>query len=64
MFIAFSQQETLFALTNAAHFLDIKGLFTLLSTTIADMIKGKSTEALCKAFNIPNDLIAKKAKKN
>ncbi|KAJ4776505.1 SKP1 [Rhynchospora pubera] len=43
---------TLFDLTLAANYLDIKGLLDLTCQTIADMIKGKTPDEICKEFNL------------
>ncbi|KAH1120282.1 hypothetical protein J1N35_003442 [Gossypium stocksii] len=48
-------QNTLFYLTLAANFLNIKSLLDLMCQTVADMIKGKSPEEIRKTFNIEND---------
>ncbi|KAB2043231.1 hypothetical protein ES319_D01G002000v1 [Gossypium barbadense] len=48
-------QNTLFYLTLAANFLNIKSLLGLMCQTVADMIKGKSPEEIRKTFNIEND---------
>ncbi|KAF7030481.1 LOW QUALITY PROTEIN: hypothetical protein CFC21_042017 [Triticum aestivum] len=48
-------QATLFDLILAAHYLNIKGLLDLTCQTVADMIKGKTPEEICKTFNIKND---------
>uniref|UniRef100_A0A8C5XMI7 S-phase kinase-associated protein 1 n=1 Tax=Microcebus murinus TaxID=30608 RepID=A0A8C5XMI7_MICMU len=48
-------QGTLFVLTLAANYLDIKGLFDVTCKAVANMIKGKSPEEICKTFNIKND---------
>ncbi|XP_074555556.1 SKP1-like protein 1B [Curcuma longa] len=48
-------QATLFDLISAANYMDIKGLLDLLCQTVANMIKGKTTEEIRKTFNIKND---------
>ncbi|KAB2094931.1 hypothetical protein ERO13_A01G002400v2 [Gossypium hirsutum] len=48
-------QNTLYYLTLAANFLNIKSLLGLMCQTVADMIKGKSPEEIRKTFNIEND---------
>ena len=48
-------QEILFALISAAHFLDIPPLLDLTCAKVATMIKGQTPEEIRKAFNIPND---------
>ncbi|KAM3391326.1 hypothetical protein ACQJBY_012789 [Aegilops geniculata] len=48
-------QATLFDLTLAANYLNIKGLLDLTCQTVADMIKGKTPEEIRKTFNIKND---------
>ncbi|URE32496.1 SKP1-like protein [Musa troglodytarum] len=48
-------QATLFDLTLAANYLNIKGLLDLTCQTLADMIKGKTPEEVRKTFNIQND---------
>lgn len=47
---------TLFALTMAAHYLDIHSLLDLTCQTIVGMIKGKTLEEIRQIFNIENDL--------
>ncbi|OWM68226.1 SKP1-like protein 1A [Punica granatum] len=51
-------QETLFDLTMAANYLSIQSLLDLTCQTVADMIKGKSTEEIRRIFNIKNDYSA------
>ncbi|GAU31542.1 hypothetical protein TSUD_333180 [Trifolium subterraneum] len=46
---------TIFELIRASHYLDIKNLNDLVSKTVADMMRGKSTEEIRKMFNIKND---------
>uniref|UniRef100_G1QDX8 S-phase kinase-associated protein 1 n=1 Tax=Myotis lucifugus TaxID=59463 RepID=G1QDX8_MYOLU len=48
-------QGTLFELTLAANYLDIKGLLDVTFKTVANMIKGKTTEEIRKTFNIKHD---------
>ncbi|XP_015057869.1 SKP1-like protein 1B [Solanum pennellii] len=48
-------QKTLFDLILAANYLNIKSLLDLTCQTVADMIKGKTPEAIRKTFNIKND---------
>lgn len=48
-------QETLFDIILASNYLDIKQLLDLGCKTVANMIKGKSTEEIRKTFNITND---------
>ncbi|KAK1613198.1 hypothetical protein QYE76_036871 [Lolium multiflorum] len=49
---------TLFDLSLAANYLDIKELLHLTCQTIADMIKGKTPEEIRRTFNIKNDFTA------
>jgi S-phase kinase-associated protein 1 len=51
-------KATLFDLSLAANFLNIKGLLDLTCQTIADMIKGKTPEEIRRTFNIKNDFTA------
>ncbi|KAF9676172.1 hypothetical protein SADUNF_Sadunf09G0110700 [Salix dunnii] len=48
-------QNMLFDLMLAANYLNIKGLLDLTCQTVADMIKGKTTDEIRKKFNIKND---------
>ena len=48
-------QCTLFEIVLAADYLDIKALLDLSCKTVANMIKGKTTEEIRKEFNIKND---------
>uniref|UniRef100_A0A3Q7EUH6 SKP1-like protein n=1 Tax=Solanum lycopersicum TaxID=4081 RepID=A0A3Q7EUH6_SOLLC len=48
-------QKTLFDLILAANYLNIKSLLDLTCQTVADMIKGKTPEAIRNTFNIKND---------
>ncbi|XP_047266680.1 SKP1-like protein 1B [Capsicum annuum] len=45
---------TIFAFV-VASYLNIKSLLDLTCQTVADMIKGKTPEEICKTFNIKND---------
>lgn len=47
--------STIFGLMLAANFLDIKPLLDVLCKTIADQIRGRTTEEIRKRFNIEND---------
>lgn len=40
----------------AANYLEVKGLLNLIVTTVADMIRGKTTEEIRTILNIKNDL--------
>lgn len=48
-------QGTLFELILAANYLDAQGLLDVTCKTVANKIKGKSTEDIRKNFNIKND---------
>ncbi|XP_038723880.1 SKP1-like protein 1A [Tripterygium wilfordii] len=48
-------QATLIDIIMAANYLNIKGLFDLTCRTVADMMRGKSTEEIRKIFHIKND---------
>ncbi|KAJ1351713.1 Skp1- protein [Parelaphostrongylus tenuis] len=48
-------QATLFDLITAADYLEIEGLLDVACITVANMIKGRSTEELRRIFNIDND---------
>ena len=48
-------QGTLFELILAANHLDIKGLLEVTCKTVANMIKGMTTEEIRKTLNIQND---------
>ncbi|KAL7727824.1 hypothetical protein ACLKA6_019760 [Drosophila palustris] len=48
-------QSTLFELMMAANYLEIEGLLDLTITTVADMIRGKTTEEIRETFNMEND---------
>ena len=48
-------QGTLFELILTAKYLDIKGLLDGTTRTVANMIKGKAPEEICKTFNFEND---------
>ncbi|KAF3669860.1 E3 ubiquitin ligase complex SCF subunit sconC [Capsicum annuum] len=41
--------------SKVASYLNIKSLLDLTCQTVADMIKGKTPEEICKTFNIKND---------
>ncbi|XP_047088303.1 SKP1-like protein 1 isoform X2 [Lolium rigidum] len=51
-------KATLFDLSLAANYLNIKGLLDLTCQTVADMIKGMTPEEVRKTFNIKNDFTA------
>ncbi|KAF7469766.1 Hypothetical predicted protein [Marmota monax] len=53
-------QGTLFELILAANYLDIKGLLDVTHKTVANMIKGKTPEEICKAFNIKTTLLKRR----
>ncbi|XP_065193385.1 S-phase kinase-associated protein 1-like [Sycon ciliatum] len=48
-------QGILVELMNAANYLDIKGLLDAACKTVANMIKGKTTEEIRKTFNMVGD---------
>ena len=48
--------------SQAANYLNIKGLLDLTCQAVADMMKGKTAEEIRKTFNIKNDLTAEKEK--
>jgi len=48
-------QGTLFELILSANYLNISALLELTCSTVANMIKGKTTEEIRKTFNIVND---------
>ena len=48
-------KEQLFALVMAANYLDIKALLDVSAQSIANLIKGKTTEEIRQLFNIEND---------
>ncbi|CAO4372655.1 unnamed protein product [Caenorhabditis nigoni] len=54
-------QRTLFDLVMAAKYLEIKGLLDVTCKAVANMIKGKSPEELCRTFNIKNDFSPEEA---
>jgi S-phase kinase-associated protein 1 len=49
------EQEMLFELILAAHYLDIRSLLDLSCAKVASMIKGRSVEEIRRTFNIEND---------
>ncbi|KAI5344659.1 hypothetical protein L3X38_012536 [Prunus dulcis] len=53
-------QSTVFDLILAANYLKIKSLLDLTCQTVADMINGKTPEAIRETFNIKNDITSKK----
>ncbi|KAG6504087.1 SKP1-like protein 1 [Zingiber officinale] len=55
-------QATLFELMLAANYMNIKGLLDLLCQSVADIITGKTTEEIRKAFNIKNDCTPRRGK--
>jgi len=48
-------QASLFEILLAANYLDIKLLLDVTCKTVANMIKGKTPDEICKTFNIAND---------
>lgn len=48
-------QTTLFEMILAANYLDIKGLLDIGCKTVANNIKGKTPDEICKHFNITKD---------
>ncbi|KAJ3364180.1 hypothetical protein AMAG_15409 [Allomyces macrogynus ATCC 38327] len=52
------EQELLFEIILAANYMDIKPLLDLGCKTVANMIKGKTTEEIRKTFNITCDFTA------
>ncbi|RYQ79387.1 hypothetical protein Ahy_Scaffold6g108124 [Arachis hypogaea] len=52
-------QATLFNLILASNYLNINSLLDLTCQIVADMIKGKIPEEICKTFNIKNDFTPK-----
>ena len=51
-------QGTLFELILAANYLEIRNLLDVTCKTVANMIKGKSSDEIRKTFNINNDFTA------
>ncbi|KAL4840090.1 hypothetical protein H8958_015568 [Nasalis larvatus] len=49
-------QGALFELILAADYLDFKGLLDVTCKSVANMVKRKTPEEICKTFNIKNDL--------
>ena len=49
-------QATLYQIILAANYLDIKGLMDSACKTVANMMKGKTSEEIRKTFNILNDM--------
>ncbi|XP_062713169.1 S-phase kinase-associated protein 1-like [Aedes albopictus] len=49
-------QQTLFKLMQAVHYLNIRGLVVLTCKTVANMMKGKTQDQVRGMFNITNDL--------
>ncbi|GMS88634.1 hypothetical protein PENTCL1PPCAC_10809 [Pristionchus entomophagus] len=47
--------STLYEIILAANYLDIQALLDLTCKTVANMIKGKSSDEIRQTFNIPND---------
>uniref|UniRef100_A0A1W7R6V7 Putative s-phase kinase-associated protein 1 n=1 Tax=Aedes albopictus TaxID=7160 RepID=A0A1W7R6V7_AEDAL len=52
-------QQTLFKLMQAVHYLNIRGLVVLTCKTVANMMKGKTQDQVREMFNIKNDLTKK-----
>jgi len=48
-------KATIFGIMQAANYLDVKGLLDICCKTVANMLKGKSVEAVRREFNIEND---------
>ncbi|KAJ4825247.1 SKP1-like protein 1B [Turnera subulata] len=48
-------QNTLFDVLLASNYLDIKNLLDFLCQTVADMMKGRTTEEIRRTFHIKND---------
>lgn len=53
----------LFAPSQAASYLNIKGLLDLTYQTVADMISGKTPEEIRNFFNIKNDYLPEEEEK-
>ncbi|XP_062227702.1 SKP1-like protein 1 [Phragmites australis] len=49
------EQDTLYDLLMAANYLEVKGLLDLACQKVADMIKGKTPDAIRQTFKIKND---------